>query len=108
MAGKTIEISKPVQALVEKAKKAFAPAQIILFGSRARGDAFNHSDWDLLVISKKFEGVSFRERMDMFLSLIEKPIGQDIEAFCYTPRETEERKNQIGFIKTALETGTAL
>ncbi len=105
MAAKTIAINPKIAMLVQKIKQQFAPAQVVLFGSRARGEEMNYSDWDLLVISQKFEGVSFRDRMDKILALIEKPIGQDVEAFGYTPKEIEERKKEIGIIKTALETG---
>ena len=41
---------KPLDTLVARIVDAWAPAQIWLFGSRARGDAQDHSDWDLLVV----------------------------------------------------------
>lgn len=108
MAAKTIAISPEIESLEKKIKQEFAPAQVILFGSRARGEAMNYSDWDLLVISQKFESVSFRGRMDKIQELIEKPIGQDVKAFCYTPAETEKRKKEIGIIKTVIETGITI
>ena len=41
------EVSEMVRALVD----AFRPVQIVLFGSRARGDAGADSDVDLLVVA---------------------------------------------------------
>ena len=42
-------------------------AEIILFGSRARGDAGKDSDWDILVVTDKQAGIalqnSIRDRM---------------------------------------------
>lgn len=35
---------------------------LVLFGSRARGDAFVDSDWDLAVVSSDFEGLDPLER----------------------------------------------
>ncbi len=43
-----------VAALVKKCIQLFdASASVILFGSRARGDAENDSDWDFLVLTQK-------------------------------------------------------
>ena len=39
-------IGQMVKALVEEAD----PEQVILFGSRARGDSYEHSDVDLVVV----------------------------------------------------------
>jgi HEPN domain-containing protein len=38
------------RALIEAIVARFSPEQVWLFGSRARGDARAHSDWDLLVV----------------------------------------------------------
>lgn len=108
MAGKTVTLTKPIERLVEKIEENFSPATVILFGSRASGENFNHSDWDLLVISKKFDLISFRDRIDKILELIDGPVGQDVEPLCYTPAEIEKRKNELGIIKKALETGIVL
>jgi len=40
-----------LEALVKALVEALHPARIVLFGSRARGDARPDSDWDLLVIA---------------------------------------------------------
>ncbi|MGK5084835.1 nucleotidyltransferase domain-containing protein [Bdellovibrionota bacterium FG-1] len=40
-------LPKPLVVLVAEAVKCFAPRQIFLFGSRARGDAKSRSDFDL-------------------------------------------------------------
>jgi predicted nucleotidyltransferase len=40
----------PLRALVERIIDRWSPEAIWLFGSRARGDAHESSDWDLLVV----------------------------------------------------------
>ncbi len=46
--------SKALAALVKKqVQLADGTAQVILFGSRARGDAAEDSDWDFLVLTEK-------------------------------------------------------
>lgn len=37
-------------------------AALVLFGSRARGDARDDSDWDLAIVSEAFEGASPLDR----------------------------------------------
>jgi predicted nucleotidyltransferase len=41
---------RPLDTLVARIVETWSPAQIWLFGSRARGDAQDHSDWDLLIV----------------------------------------------------------
>ena len=44
-------------------KERFGPAVIILFGSRERGEELKHGGYDLMVVSRKFEGMPFLERL---------------------------------------------
>lgn len=41
---------QPISVLIERVKSAWKPESIWLFGSRARGQANEHSDWDLLAV----------------------------------------------------------
>lgn len=40
----------PIRALLHRIIAASHPEQVWLFGSRARGDAHDDSDWDILVV----------------------------------------------------------
>jgi uncharacterized protein len=40
----------PIARLLKRLVEAWHPEQIWLFGSRARGEATDQSDWDLLVV----------------------------------------------------------
>jgi predicted nucleotidyltransferase len=47
-----------IEGLLDRIVRAWHPLQIWLFGSRARGEAREHSDWDLLaVVPDDTEGV---------------------------------------------------
>ncbi|MCD6239500.1 MAG: nucleotidyltransferase domain-containing protein [Thermotogae bacterium] len=46
---KRLQIAKNI-IMEESAKKGFKVGKIILFGSRARGDYKEDSDWDFLII----------------------------------------------------------
>jgi predicted nucleotidyltransferase len=51
------------ERIVDRIKEKFEPEEVILFGSRARGDYLEDSDYDLMVVSKKFGGYDFRARI---------------------------------------------
>jgi predicted nucleotidyltransferase len=51
----------------EFAAREIAVKQILLFGSRARGDASSDSDWDFLVVTGK--RLSWSEKLDVWLTL---------------------------------------
>ncbi len=58
----------------------------MLFGSRARGDAFEDSDWDLAVVSADFEGLNPIERSLRVLDCV----VPRAELVCLTPAELLE------------------
>jgi predicted nucleotidyltransferase len=41
---------EPIQPLLDRIVASYHPRQVWLFGSRARGDAREDSDWDLLAV----------------------------------------------------------
>jgi predicted nucleotidyltransferase len=76
--------------------KDYEPERIILFGSHARGDADEHSDYDIVVIKRTQR--SFLERLqDMvpFLVAFDRPA----EILVYTPDEFEQMSERgLGWI----------
>ncbi len=75
---------------------SYAPERIILFGSRARGEADPHSDYDLIVIKRT--GRSFLERLkDMVPYLV--AFDHPAEILVYTPEEFEQmRETGLGWV----------
>lgn len=94
---------KRVASYISAVKKALS-AKVILFGSRARGESFKESDYDLLVISKKFEGVPLRERLQkLYGMMIRAPFNADILAL--TPKEYEELSRRPTIYSEIRKTG---
>lgn len=84
---KTKELaSDPGLDQVVRLLQSYEPERIILFGSRARGDADDHSDYDLLVIKSTHRPFLDRLR-DMVPYLVE--FGRPAEILVYTPDEFE-------------------
>ena len=71
-------------------------SEIYLYGSRARGDAQQESDWDLLILSK--EKIDSQEKYAKYISPFAE-IGwymdYDIIPISYTAQEWDERKNTL-------------
>jgi predicted nucleotidyltransferase len=83
-----------------------APLQVIAFGSRVRGDALTTSDLDLILVSPWFAARPFLKRPGAILELLDYPGG--LELLCYTPREFEEKREEYGIVRVALQEGIAL
>ena len=81
-----------IAKIVKLARKEFPESEIILYGSRARGDNQKDSDWDLLVLIDAPE-VSFnREKkiIDDFYEL-EVDVGEAFSPLIYRKSDWEER-----------------
>jgi predicted nucleotidyltransferase len=77
--------------------KRYEPEQIILFGSRARGDADEYSDYDIILIKRTDK--PFLERLrDMVPYLME--FDRPAEVLVYTPEEYEQMR-ETGLIMLA-------
>ena len=76
-----------LQEIVRRLVRAVDPDRIVLFGSRARGDAGPDSDLDLLIVKESHE-LRHRRAIPAYNALIGLGIPTDI--ICRTPAEIEE------------------
>ena len=91
-----------IRRIVETAQ----PDKIILFGSRARGDARPNSDFDVLVIKESNEP-RYRRSVPLYVALADLPA--EVEVTVYTPEEIEEwRKVPQAFVTTVVREGTTI
>jgi predicted nucleotidyltransferase len=72
---------------------------LILFGGRARGDNFVTSDFDFIIVSDDFLGVSFVKRAAKLYELWQS--SRDLEILCYTLEEWHRSKNKRGILLNA-------
>ena len=84
-----IDLLHPALSRVVDCLKAYQPEQIILFGSRARGDAREFSDIDLIVI--KETATPYRERFRESRDYLPEMLGVDVDVIVYTPEEVEQK-----------------
>lgn len=92
-----------LSGLLSSLTSRLGPVRVILFGSRALGTHLKASDYDLILVSEKFRGMSFRDR------IIEATREWDgdyrLDVLCYSPGELEDRRGRIGVVAEALRHG---
>lgn len=94
------EYRKTLKTLGVKAER------IILYGSYALGSQGEDSDIDILLISKDFQNLNLRERLEV-LGIAAARIMEPIEARGYTPQEIE-RAQEASFLREILEVGVSV
>lgn len=75
--------------------RAYPDARILLFGSRARGEGRPNSDYDFLIISSAFAGISPLWRgqgLDREWAALNPPVDMDV--LCATPEEFERARSR--------------
>lgn len=82
------------------------PERVILFGSRARGEAHSDSDLDVIVVAQAFENIPFLKRMPMVLRIVRFP--RHIDFLCYTPAEFEQVMQTSAIVHQAVREGVLL
>ena len=92
-----------VRDIVRRIVQTTQPEKIILFGSRARGDARSDSDFDVLVI-KDSEEPGYRRDAPLYLALA--GMNAPVDLMVYTPEEVREWSAvPQAFVTTAIREG---
>lgn len=101
---------RTLQELVDTIVQEIDPEQIILFGSRARGDARPDSDLDLIVIEKEPYGKGRSRRLRtgaLYQALMRWQVPKDI--LLYSQAEVEFWRNSLNnVLARALREGRVL
>ncbi len=84
-------------------------AEVILFGSRARGEEGKNSDWDILILLKKPNidrktEMSFRDE----LFNVELELGIPISTFVYSKKDWESRHSVTPLFQNIQKDGVIL
>jgi predicted nucleotidyltransferase len=99
-------IEKFRREALPKLMEEFKADKVILFGSRAKGNARQGSDIDLIVISPLFEGIPFIRRMSAVLKKV--PFPSHVDYICYTREEFDRIKDASSVIMDARERSVEL
>lgn len=98
--------SDPVAVMIDRISQRFNPLRIILFGSRARGEARPDSDYDLLVVLPQVENKR-AAAISIGNALSDLPVSKDIVVT--TPAEIAARGDIVGdVLRPALREGKVI
>ncbi len=101
--------SKILNKIKGVASEKIPDSEIYLYGSRARGDYKELSDWDILVLLKR-QSLSFdseTEIMDLFYDL-ELDTGQVITPLIYSKKDWEENHSFTPLYLNILKEGVKI
>ena len=100
------------ELLLEKIKLQIAElepeAKVILFGSRARGDARDDSDWDLLILVPYEVDLTDEQRFRHKLFDLELEFGQAISTMVYQQSEWENKHSVTPLYENIQQEGMML
>jgi len=95
-----LEIRKLIKSVIRKEleSEGFKVKSIILFGSRARGDYDDYSDWDIFVVVDK--KLDFPRKRKIASKIRRKLAMFDIaiDIIIKSERDVEIQKNNVGYI----------
>ena len=83
-------------------------AQIILYGSRARGDARKDSDWDILVLTDYPVDITKESTFRDHLYELELQSGEPISIFVYSKKEWNSKQRITPFYHNVTKHGILL
>lgn len=92
-----------IKEIVTRVRQAVGAERIVLFGSRARGDARTASDFDILIIAPSGEP-RWRRAVPVYHAL--SGLGAPVDVVWWTPEEVAEWSGvRSHFVTTALREG---
>lgn len=83
-------------------------AQVILFGSRARGDAKHDSDWDILILIKDKVTTEIERAFRYRLFDLELETGEVFSTFVYNEDTWNKKHKVTPFFKSIKREGVLL
>ena len=93
-----------IKEFVKKIKNKYKIEKAIFFGSRARGDHFKNSDYDIILVSDDFKDIFFTKRIAMMYTFW-KHYPLEIEPICYTSQEFKKKTKEHGIVRQAVKEG---
>lgn len=105
MKTKTKNISQLIRQRVNDIDRE---ADVILYGSRARGDERKDSDWDILILTAYTADLEVEKRFREHLYDLELETDESFSVFVYSKQEWTTRQSITPFYQNVIEEGIYL
>ena len=100
------DLSAAILGRVKELVQATDPeAEVILFGSRARGEAREDSDWDILILTPEAANLKVEQAFRHKLFALELEYGQAISTFVYSKADWYGKHRGTPFYHNVEEEG---
>lgn len=100
--------SRIVKLIKQNISEIDPGADVILYGSRARGDARNDSDWDILVLTNYPIDLEIENKFRDHLYLLELETGEPLSLFLYSKTEWNTRQRITPYFENITQQGILL
>ena len=99
----SVKLDPAVIRFAQRLSEDIGATEVLLIGSRARGTQDADSDYDIIIVSERFEGVDRFERQRGLKALFYEVGGYaPMDLYCLTPEEFESGKNRITMLADVL------
>lgn len=96
------------QLIKQNIKEIDPKAQVVLYGSRARGNERPDSDWDLLLLTDYPIDINREREFRNHLYDLEIETGEPFSLFAYSKADWETKQNITPFYKSVSKEGIRL
>ncbi len=101
--------TKRISRLIRTAVKLIDPkAEVILFGSRARGDERNDSDWDILILTDYSVDLQTERKFRDKLYDLQLETGESFSVFAYSKNDWVTKQRITPFYQNVTHEGIRL
>jgi uncharacterized protein len=97
---------RELSGFISRLNAEIQPELVLLFGSRARGDSRPNSDYDLIIVADKFQGMRWRDRISCLIKIWNR--NDAVDLIPYTHEEFEDKRKDFITVQSAVNESVQL
>jgi len=98
-----------ISQLIRNSVRSIDPnAEVILYGSRARGDERTDSDWDILILTDYYVNLQIERKFRDKLYDLELETGEPFSVFAYSKNDWQTKQRITPFYQNVTQEGILL